>query len=398
MKVGTLLILLGCIAVSVVGFSLGGRPAAKLGFVTRLRPTRAPLVLSLSSNSDAINSATGRQNAWGSLRRFAVNCGKALRKFVAVAALILSLVGGRVRTGAVAGAAGGLFASPIVAHAGVLRRYTKLNPMEKLATTPLFFVTNSGGSPYLQEDVQAGKPSQRIVVYFMSSEDANDYMNEMAQGSPQNVNEFRIKATSLEKVMNNIQKRKQSRKLGRYQIGTIFRIQPSSRQCDNAERIAGGGNAAAGAKAIKGMAIPMFTAKGLAIQRSTGELMTPYYFAYEDLQEDWANIVKENQEAASEAGGAKATVLPTSPKVVVKDFTEVMCLSRGITTESLNPKADVSKSDSDLTEEQVRTRITLESVGVVPPRREISMLRGFYRNQMGLKNEFAQAKIIGAPR
>ena len=38
--------------------------------------------------------------------------------------------------------------------------------------------------------VQTGNPNQRIVVYFMSSEDANDYLNEMAQGSPQNINEF----------------------------------------------------------------------------------------------------------------------------------------------------------------------------------------------------------------
>ena len=47
---------------------------------------------------------------------------------------------------------------------------------------------------------QAGKPDQRIVVYFMSSDDANDYLNEMSQGNPTNVNEFRIMATSMEKV------------------------------------------------------------------------------------------------------------------------------------------------------------------------------------------------------
>ncbi len=41
-----------------------------------------------------------------------------------------------------------------------------------------------GGNPYLQEDLQAGKSDQRIVVYFMSSEDANEYLNEIAQGTP----------------------------------------------------------------------------------------------------------------------------------------------------------------------------------------------------------------------
>ena len=40
-----------------------------------------------------------------------------------------------------------------------------------------------GGNPYLQEDLQAGKSDQRIVVYFMSSEDANEYLNEIAQGT-----------------------------------------------------------------------------------------------------------------------------------------------------------------------------------------------------------------------
>ncbi len=33
---------------------------------------------------------------------------------------------------------------------------------------------------------------------------------------------------------------KQSRKLGRYAISNIFRIQPSSRQCENAESLLGG--------------------------------------------------------------------------------------------------------------------------------------------------------------
>jgi len=258
----------------------------------------------------------------------------------------------------------------------------------------------------LQEDVQAGKPTQRIIVYFMSSEDANDYMNEMAQGSPQNVNEFRIKTTSMEKVMNNIQKRKQSRKLGRFPLSTIFRIQPSSRQCENAERVAGAGNAAQGAKAVKGMAIPMFTAKGLAIQRSSGELLTPYYFAYEDLQDDWARVVRESQTEAVAGGVGKgvkagASVLPARPKVVVKDFTEVMCLSRGITSESVLTKAQLaasSQSKESLSEEETRARKTLQTVGVVPPRREIDMIRAYYRNKAGLKNEFAQARIIGAPR
>jgi hypothetical protein len=93
--------------------------------------------------------------------------------------------------------------------------YQRLKPYERLATTPLFYVCNSGGNPYLQEDIQAGDPSQRIIVYFMSSEDASDYLNEMAQGSPHNINDFRVMTTSMDKIMTKIQARKQSRKIGR---------------------------------------------------------------------------------------------------------------------------------------------------------------------------------------
>lgn len=128
---------------------------------------------------------------------------------------------------------------PQPVRAGVLTKYTQLSPQQKLATTPLFYVCNSGGNPYLQEDIQAGKSDQRIIVYFMSSEDANEYLNELAQSNSHNVNEFRLMTTSMEKITNKIQNRKQSRKLGKYSISTVFRIQPSSRQCENAQKLAG---------------------------------------------------------------------------------------------------------------------------------------------------------------
>lgn len=47
----------------------------------------------------------------------------------------------------------------------------------------IYLLIQIGGNPYLQEDLQAGKSDQRIVVYFMSSEDANEYLNEIAQGT-----------------------------------------------------------------------------------------------------------------------------------------------------------------------------------------------------------------------
>lgn len=91
-------------------------------------------------------------------------------------------------------------AAPRRVSAVVAKKYKNLSPTQKLATTPLFFVCNSGGNPYLQDDIQAGKPEQRVIVYFMSSEDANEYLNEMAQGNPQNINEFRVMTISMEKV------------------------------------------------------------------------------------------------------------------------------------------------------------------------------------------------------
>ena len=39
----------------------------------------------------------------------------------------------------------------------------------------------------------------------MSSEDANDYLNEMSQVNSFNANEFRIMSVSMEKVVNQIQ-------------------------------------------------------------------------------------------------------------------------------------------------------------------------------------------------
>ena len=293
---------------------------------------------------------------------------------------------------------------PQHAHASIFKRYTSLSPYQKLATTPLFFVTNSMGSPYLQEDLQAGKPDQRIVVYFMSSEDANDYLNEMAQGSPQNINEFRVTATSMEKIVKKIQNRKQSRKLGRFPMSNVFRIQPSSRQCENAEKLLSTGKSN---KAPTSMAIPVFTAKGMVMKRPNGEVVTPYYFAYEDLLEDWEELMKEKStEKASAVSDATTKSTSNAPKVIVKDLTEILTLSKGMTFDKLMPPPPSSPSpevkavntnkklESGLTEKEAEQ--ALLQPGIIPPRREIAMLKRYYRNQAGLKNEFQASKIIGA--
>lgn len=119
--------------------------------------------------------------------------------------------------------------------------------------------------------LQAGRPDQKIITYFLSSEDANEYLDEMTQvqrvcvhmqwthmyssmcGEEYNssaqwlsncvnlfmyvqsnsqpgaggASEFRLMTTTLEKVMNTIQSKKQSRKLGRYEMDIVHRIQVS---------------------------------------------------------------------------------------------------------------------------------------------------------------------------
>ena len=232
---------------------------------------------------------------------------------------------------ATAAAVSGVIATPLAARAGMLRKYSKLSPTQRLATTPLFFLTNSQGHPFLQEDVQSGNPDQRIVVYFMSSEDAYDYLDEMAQASGSNANEFRVMATSMEKVVNKIQAKKQSRKLGRYPVGTIFRIQPSLRQCENAEKVATNKRLQ---QKLKSMSIPMFSAKGLAIKRSTGEIVTPFYFSYEDLKDDWAKLSGQT---------------PSKLVVSVHDFSEVMLLAKGVSSHSYGEtNAPINDANSDV--------------------------------------------------
>ena len=279
------------------------------------------------------------------------------------------------------------------------RKYSKLSSTQKLSTTPLFFIANSNGSPYLQEDVQAGKPEQRIVTYFMSSDDANEYLNEIAQGNPSDINGFRIFTTTLEKVVNSIESRKQSRKVGRYPINIILRIQPSIRQVQNAELVEGKGNQIKGAKSLQGISIPMFCAEGLVLKRANGEIFVPYYFCHEDLLDDWIKV-KENSKLLS------------PPNIMIKDFREVMCLSQGInknllqdsmdTQIKINDKNKLNTAESNtahmMTNQFTSNQIekVLISNAIMPPRREIDMLRQYYRNGEGnIKNtkEFQKSRL-----
>ena len=107
--------------------------------------------------------------------------------------------------------------------------------------------------------------------------------------------------------------------------------------------------------------------------------------------------------------------LPTTPTIEVVDFTDVMCLSKGlsartlltpkiVTEASVSPvKTSTSKtavtttvegiSNEDLNTVQVNKAVV--TPGIIPPKREIDFLRKYYRNQAGIKNEFQQTRILG---
>jgi len=170
---------------------------------------------------------------------------------------------------------------PSLATASAIKDYKDLTATQRLATTPLYFVCNSRGNAFLQDDVQAGNPEQKIVVYFMSSEDANGYLDEMSQVNSQSSNEFRVMSVSMEKIVNQIQSKKQSRKLGRYDIDLVYRIQPSSRQCENAEKVAGKGNPEAGAKAMEVIFLLLLLLKSLFTSFTLLNLFFTFFFTYQ---------------------------------------------------------------------------------------------------------------------
>ena len=59
-----------------------------------------------------------------------------------------------------------ILAAMVMAPEGALAssfiKYSNLKSTQKLSTTPVFYLSNSGGSPYLQEDVQV---KSGVIVY-----------------------------------------------------------------------------------------------------------------------------------------------------------------------------------------------------------------------------------------
>jgi hypothetical protein len=192
-------------------------------------------------------------------------------------------------------------------------------------------------------------------------------------------------ASSMEKVVNKIQTKKQSRKLGRYPVGNVFRIQPSIRQCENAEKLLSGSNSKKVNEKLTSVSIPMFSAKGMAIKRASGEVFTPFYFSLEDLKEDWAKLGDQNQNKLV---------------INVHDISEVMLLSSGVSKNAYSTESSSRAIPSDgasyLSDSDLQS--ALISPAIVPPRREVDMLRRFYRNDAGIKNENGEARIMGSSR
>ncbi|RYG64461.1 hypothetical protein EON64_13940, partial [archaeon] len=121
------------------------------------------------------------------------------------------------------------------------RSYASWPARQRLGTTPLYFVTNSRGNAFLQEDSQSGRPGQKEIVYFLSHEDAQGVLQEMAQQHGPQAGEMRLSATSMERVLVQMESKKQSRKLGRFDVDTVLRIQPCSRQLQHAQQLPGAG-------------------------------------------------------------------------------------------------------------------------------------------------------------
>lgn len=271
------------------------------------------------------------------------------------------------------------------ACAGPFKKYNNLKATERVATTPLYYLCNSRGQSFIQEDNQIGNPDQRAMVYFMSSKDATNYLQEMAQAMGGNANELRINTVSMEKVLDQIRSKKQSRKLGRIPLDINIRIQPAKDQISRARWITRLQGKVFG---LGKLSIPVFSAQRLVVKRSNGEHVIPYYFAYEDLVDDWKYL---NEEI-----GPKNKAFPKRPKVQVNDFANVMCLAEGITPSNLLKK-ELNIVDSE-TMSSTAIREALLTPGFVPPRSEIEMIRKKYRHQDSqLRGEYSQARLHTKP-
>jgi hypothetical protein len=82
--------------------------------------------------------------------------------------------------------------------------------------------------------------------------------------------------------------------------------------------VAGAGDVIKGAEALQGVSIPMFSAKGLAIKRANGEVVTPFYFAYEDLRDDWVKLVEQSEAMEADGETKSSKKIAAKPKVSSK--------------------------------------------------------------------------------
>ena len=94
-------------------------------------------------------------------------------------------------------------------------------------------------------------------------------------------------------------------------------------------------------KALEGVAVPVFCAEGLLVTRASGQTFFPFYFALEDLAEDWTRLTQSTTDTKLSSSkpvvsfnlrkkSFRLTLCRCFDQVVVKDLKDVLCLADGI--------------------------------------------------------------------
>jgi hypothetical protein len=84
-----------------------------------------------------------------------------------------------------------------------LARYSRLSPIQKLASVPLYFLCTPSGWPYQFNDPDdAHKPAEKrvkMIPYFMAYEDANHFLSNAVNGAARPY-QYRLMVTSMQQV------------------------------------------------------------------------------------------------------------------------------------------------------------------------------------------------------
>lgn len=128
--------------------------------------------------------------------------------------------------------------------------------------------------------------------------------------------------------------------------------------------------------------LPVFTLPGLAVKRASGEMITPYYLAYEDLLEDAKKLEAQGELKEKDRSG----------RLAVRNLPDVLCSAAGIKLE--DDKTSMFQQALSLLRWRKIGPLTGGDAGIVPPRREIDWLRRNYRHKEGLRGEHSQVLVL----